>query len=300
MPRIDLNLLDILHTLVEEKSVSRAAVRLGVGQPAVSNALARLRHQVGDPLLVRSGNAMEPTARALELLTPVREALDAMTAAVEGAQRFDPTTYRGEFSIASVDYAAEVFAPAFAQRLRMWAPNATVRVARLNANAKDTMAGARSSHLVLSDASAPPGQLASVPFLSDDWHLIFRAGHPLEGTSPDTHALVAHPYVVSRIADDERRLATEELFAARGVRRRIAVTVPNSSYVATVIAATGHVALLCARLAERAAREYGVRSLPFPLPLPRLHVRLHWLRRHEASPLHRWLRERAIEMAAVL
>lgn len=298
--RIDLNLLNVLHTLVEERNVSRAAARLGVGQPAVSNALARLRHQVGDPLLVRTGRGMEPTARALDLVVPVREALEAMNAIAEGARRFDPRTYAGELSIAAVDYATQVFAPEFAHRLRGWAPRAVVRVVRAHANERDTAAKARECHLVLSDARIAPGVFHSVPLLTDDWRIIFRAGHPLDGAKVDAAALVRYGFVASRMVGDDLRAVADEVFAAYGLRRRIAVNVPNSGYAGAVVASTSHVALMVRRVAERAQQEYGVRAIPCPVPMPPIRVMLYWQRRHEASPLHRWLRERALEVAASL
>jgi len=297
---VDLNLLIVFHQLFTEKSVSAVAAQLGLTQPAVSNALARLRHQFGDPLLVRTGKGMEPTPRALDLVVPVREALEGMAAAVEGARRFDPSTYAGDFSIASVDYGTQVFAAVFAQRLREWSPRALVRIVRVHANERDTLSKARECQLVISDAHLSPVTYSSAPLLTDDWRVIFRPGHALDQGPFDVHALASHGFVVSRVHDDERRQVTDDVFAAFGLRRRIAVTIPNSAYCGAIVAKTSHVALITARLAERAAAEHGVRLARPPIPVPPMRVLLHWHRRHEASALHRWLRERALEVAASL
>jgi DNA-binding transcriptional LysR family regulator len=300
-PRIDLNLLDVLHTVVEERSVSRAAARLGVTQPAVSNALSRLRHQVGDPLFLKTGSGMEPTARAIELVAPVREALDAMSSAVEAARHFDPLTYRGEFAIAGVDYATHVFVPRFAQRLRERAPGSRIRIARLHGAPRHVFQAADDHHIVLPDTHSVAPDLPAKTLVSDQWRLLVREGHPLEAVAMPTAADASrHTFVVSRAPDDELRAAADRNLAALGLRRRTAVTVPSCAFVGAVVEATDHIALIPTRLADRYAREHRVRVLPSPIPMATMEVHMQWHPRHDRSPLHRWLRDCALEVAGSL
>ena len=124
--KLDLNLLTVLDTLLEERSVARAAARLYISRPAVSNALARLRELLDDPLLVKTQGGMEPTGRALALIAPVREALAVIEAAVRQARGFDPAATQAELRVAMGDYVAEIFLPGLVQRLSQLAPRLVI------------------------------------------------------------------------------------------------------------------------------------------------------------------------------
>src|SRR5437879_6395361 len=119
---IDLNLLVVLDALLEERSVTRAAAKVGLSQPAMSNALSRLRETFGDPLLVRTPGGMVPTARAHDLAEPVRQALRAIGSAIAPGPIFDPKISRHVFTIGTTDYAELVLLPELSKRLQNEAP----------------------------------------------------------------------------------------------------------------------------------------------------------------------------------
>ena len=121
--RIDLHLIRVLHTVLTERSVSRAALRLGMHQPAVSAALRRLRELAGDPLLVRSGTQMQPTEVGLRMMQPAADILRAAEGLFSDARQFDPRTATRTFSIAASDYLDPQFLPRLMAYLKQQAPN---------------------------------------------------------------------------------------------------------------------------------------------------------------------------------
>src|SRR5262245_27632740 len=125
LARFDLNLLVVLDVLLAESNVTRAASRLGLSQPAVSNALARLRHALGDPLLVRTPQGMAPTPRAQTLQAPLRDALARMGLALTGDDTFDPRTARRTFVLAATDYVQFVLLGPLVRRVHREAPGVT-------------------------------------------------------------------------------------------------------------------------------------------------------------------------------
>src|SRR5690606_38093968 len=130
----DLNLLRVLDALVRERNVSRAAERLALSQPAVSNALSRLRELLDDPLLVRVGRVMQPTPRALSLEAPIRAALQQIHSSLNAGQSFDPARSQQRFTIAVTDYVELICMPSLLQRLSQRAPGIHISIRQLTPN----------------------------------------------------------------------------------------------------------------------------------------------------------------------
>jgi DNA-binding transcriptional LysR family regulator len=131
--KIDLHLIRVLHTVLTERSVSRAALRLGMYQPAVS-ALKRLRELAGDPLLVRSGAGMVPTEAGLRMIEPAAEILRSAEMLFSDARSFDPGTARHTFSVAASDYLDPLFLPQLVASSRRQAPNCPIEIHPLSAD----------------------------------------------------------------------------------------------------------------------------------------------------------------------
>ena len=130
--RVDLNLLIVFETLMHERSVTRAAEKLFLGQPAISAALSRLRGLFDDPLFVRTGRSMEPTARATEIFSLLSPALDSISTAVSRASEFDPATSQAVFRIGLSDEVEFALLPSLLKRLRSEAPGIVLVVRRAN------------------------------------------------------------------------------------------------------------------------------------------------------------------------
>ncbi|PTT17463.1 LysR family transcriptional regulator, partial [Acidovorax sp. HMWF029] len=160
--KIDLHLIRVLHTVLTERSVSRAAVRLGMHQPAVSAALKRLRDLSGDPLLVRSGASMMPTDAALRMVEPAGAILRAAEALFSDARGFDPRTATRTFRVAASDYLDPLFLPQLVARIKVEAPLCPIEILPLSADAH------YHAHLALGDVDVVIGNWPQPP---DDLHM---------------------------------------------------------------------------------------------------------------------------------
>ncbi|MCB9671260.1 MAG: LysR family transcriptional regulator [Alphaproteobacteria bacterium] len=286
---LDLNLIVALHALLEERSVTRAARRLGRSQPATSNALARLRDLLDDPLLVREGQGMVPTARALALAGPVADALASLHRAVSPVPAFDPARDDRVFRVAADDLgtstvlrglAARVVAEAPGCRLEIWPARADPPVDALASGELDLALG------VFLD---PPGVLAWRDVGRHGFAVLARDGHPAlaDGLSLDAYCAYPHVLVSSRGAT---RSVVDYVLSTLGRSRRVGVTVPQFLAAPGLLAGTDLLATVPEAIAAGWADRLVVR--PPPLELPRFPLRVVWHRRHDADTGLRWLLER--------
>jgi DNA-binding transcriptional LysR family regulator len=283
---IDLNLFVVLHTVLEERSATRAAARLHVTQSAVSNALARLRDLLGDPLVVRSGRGLAPTPRAEELAPLLRDATDRIASALDRRGFVAEETTR-TFTIALADshQATEVprIAHAFAQRL----PRAKLRV--VSADYLAATDGLTSGDV---DAAFAPEQvvqpgLRSRALFEEHAALLVRRGHPrvrgrmtpaLFNALPhiDVHVVLGRPGTGHRVA--------QRGWEQAGVHRRVVLTVPYFMTAALAAAETDCVAAVPDRLAALCVRLLPLKRVAASFRLPRLRTALIWHDRTDADP----------------
>lgn len=294
--KLDLNLLTVLDTLLEERSVSRAAARLYITQPAVSNALARLRDLLDDPLLVKTRDGMEPTERALALIAPVREALGAIEAALRQARGFDPATTQAELRVAMGDYVAEIFLPGLVQRLRELAPGLVITARYVRLTAVEVSLACSDNHLVISRAPAAGDALRSAFLLREPFKLLARCDHPGIKDKLTLDEYCNLPHAVSHLISTDARTPLDDLLAALGRQRRVAVKVGMPMPI--VNAETDFVATQPAQMAYTLAEQRGlaVHDLPFDMPHGELY--LLWHRKYDESSLHRWVREQIVSQFA--
>jgi DNA-binding transcriptional LysR family regulator len=294
---IDLNLLVVFDALMIERNVTRAGQRIGLSQPAMSAALGRLRHIVGDELLVRRTGGMDPTPRALELEQPVRRALLQIQAAL-GSQVFEPHAAMRTFRIATNDFAASMLLPALCARLRAQAPGIDVRV---------LAADEQRSRMLLERAEC---DLAIAPFESFDprflrqeimphagFLCVMRKDHPLAGTPLTLDRFAATPQVlVSQIGDTIGFV--DSILAEHGLKRRVAVTVPHFLVAPLVVATTDLIATLPIRLARAFAAMADLIAVEPPFAQRHFPLAMLWTERTAGDPGHRWLRATLVEVAA--
>lgn len=296
--QLDLNLLTVLDALIEERNVSRAAEALHLTQPAVSNALARLRQLLGDPLLVREQGAMVPTPTALKLIEPVREALANIREAIEQAQDFDPAQVRAEVHMAIPDPVTEIFLPALVQRLRTRAPRLVLGIRHLPVMPSDAILACSENHLVLANAPVESDGIRSVHLLSEPFKLVARKDHPLLRDGLTLDAYCALPHAVAKLVTMAGRTMVDDLLAESGRSRRLAVMVGRPMPI--VDCDTDFVATQPETMARTLAARRGlaVHDLPFDLPPEEIH--LAWHRKYDSSALQQWLREQIVEHFAAL
>lgn len=291
--RIDLNLLLTLHALLAEQHVSRAALRLHRSQPAVSHALAQLREIFADPLLVRRGGRLQPTARALELAQPLQEALQQLDALL-GRPGFDPARARRSFRLAMSDYGARVVLPRLIQGLRRDAPEVDLVVTQGSREAmlSQLFDGEIDLALGVFPTLAAPLRAETLfeerfACLADRDSVPGRGGLTLAQWLARPHVLVA----VRPGADNEIDLA----LSALGEQRRVALALPHWTAATEVIAGTDLVLTVARRSLEGRLSLCGLRCFEPPLPIRAFSFQQAWHERREGDAAHRWLRGRVMQ-----
>lgn len=297
---LDLNLLVALHALLQEHSVTRAAARVGLSQPAMSHALAKLRDELNDPLLVRAGRHMTPTELAEQLAPRVGEVIGQISTIFEEARDFDPNTNTRSFRITATDYVQLAMLPALAARWDREVQGAQLSFAPTSQSALVDELRHGSLDLAISLTPSPlPPDLHTCELFSDEFVVMARADHPAlaEGLDVHTYAKLSHILGSSRSAP---RGIIDNHLAQQGLERRVALVVSEFLVVPHLIASSDHIATIFRRIADPFAELLPLRLHPVPLPLETVTVSLIWHRRVEHSRAHQWLRQFIIDTARTL
>ena len=293
---IDLNLLVAFDALLTERNVTRAGAANGLSQPAMSNALARLRALFDDPLFQRIGGRMEPTTRAAALAEPVRAALLQLQSALEGTGPFDPATARRRFVLASADYTELLLLPRLVARLGKAAPHVNIAFRDANRLNVREVLDAGEADIVLVPYIEGLTELRSMALLPEGFVTVARRGHPALKAGLTLKKFIALPHVLVSVEGEGTSLLDNAL-AARGLKRRIAVTVPHFSAVPFIVAASDAIATLPARIARRFAGATNLTVYKTPLRLEDLTLHAIWHRRHDTDSAHVWLRDQIVAVA---
>ncbi len=259
---LDLNLLIALDALLREASVSRAAMRIGLSQPATSHALQRLRELIGDPLLVRSGARMEMTPRAQALRVPLAQALDQVRGLFVPEQ-FDAATSERQFRLMMPDLAVELLMPPLMAKITRLAPNVRIDVVPWRGPAIFTAEFARTIDLVISIGNAFRGFHRQLLYTDSD-ALAVRRGHPAAAGLKKRNAFLAARHVAVVIRGQNEDLIDIWL-RDRGIERRIALVVPGYIEALHVAARTDLVAFVPRRLIGALSKQLALVPITPPL-----------------------------------
>jgi DNA-binding transcriptional LysR family regulator len=293
---IDLNLLRVIQAIDQEGSVTLAAARLGLSQPAVSNALARLRRMLDDPLFVRSSAGMEATPKARRVVMAMDAALGLIRQGLRDGTGFDPASAQEEFSLLMSDLGELVLLPPLMAHLRVWAPHVTVQTRPLSAASYAETLEAGLADLAIGYLPRPRSSLRSRRLFSDDFVCLVRPGHPVldQPFTLDRYERLAH-VAVSRRGRVEG-LVTAAL-ATAGIERRLALVLPHFAAAPAVVLASDLAATAPRRLLD-AMPGSGLVGLPMPLPMPTIELGLYWHERAQDDAAHRWLRGAFVRLFA--
>lgn len=297
MQRLDLNLLLAFEALIAERSVTRAAERMSVGQPAMSASLARLRTFFGDPLLVREGRSLVPTHRALELAAAFGEALDLIDSAVRASRGFDPPTAHRTFTVMASDYVLLLLLGPLVAELEAEAPGITLAVRPVAADYAEQIDRPQLDLMILPEEAANL-QVRSARLFTDRLVCAVDEGHPDVGERLTEEQFRTLPLVSYRAAPTETMI--EHRFRGLGIDRVTAVGTESIVIQPLVLAGTRKMALVPERLGRHFAEQAGIRLLDPPYPLAPMHVAMFWAPRAGHDPGHRWLRDRMRQAAAAL
>ncbi|GAA5236598.1 LysR family transcriptional regulator [Verticiella sediminum] len=287
LEEIDLNLLLVLHHLLDTRSVSRTAQRLGITQPGVSNALKRLRTMLEDDVFVRTADGMQATPYALELAAPVQRALDGLRTALSQGNRFEPAHSQREFTIAMSDLGEVALLPALMEGLATAAPGVALHTVRNDgADLADAMQSGRVDLALGLITHLPKGTFQRRLF-AQRYVCLYRRGHAFDGRKPSLRRFFAAEHVtVSQGAGHAR---ADRIIEAAGTRR-VRLRVPHFVSVAPLVAGSDLVATVPERYAQRLAGPFGLAYCPHPVALPSVDINLFWHARFHRDPANRWLR----------
>jgi len=301
---IDLNLLVVFDALMVERHVTRAALHNGLSQPAMSKALNRLRHLLDDRLFERRGGRMEPTPRALELAGPIHSALSDISRTLTLRGALDPRLVTASLRIAAIDLHQTSLLPALVARLRREAPGLDLQIRAIERHRLHDQLATGELDLAIAPILVGTPDLSAEPLWKDFLVTLIGADNPvplpmtLEAFAAAAHVVDAGHVQVA--PDGEGTSIVDSILAARGLRRRIAVVLPSSAGVPSVVAATDLIATLPSRIIKDLAALPGLRVLPAPLPPVEVSPHLFWHPRTQSSPLRAWLRGVIKEVATEL
>jgi LysR family transcriptional regulator, nod-box dependent transcriptional activator len=300
---LDLNLLVILDALLEEQSVTKAAQRVHVSQPAVSAALAKLRQHTGDELLEKVGREFRLTPRAQAMIIPVKEILIRIESAIYTGSEFDPSLTDRTFNIAMSTYSAEVLMPGLVEKLTRSYPGISCIVeeisadspARVNTGSIDCCVTFQQTKLLTSESFE---ELSYSPMFSDQWLLVAARGNDLVKESISYEEFCALPYVETRLA---RNLSSfvERTLDNQNFRPRASLAVPSFELAIKSVISSDCVAVVPAMLIDDRLRQF-LKMFEPPFEMPALEEFLVWHSRNDADPGHTWFRELILGVAAEL
>ncbi len=292
---LDLNLLVIFDTILAERNISRAADRLELAQPTVSNALNRLRQITGDRLFVRTGRGMEPTPHAERMAQPLREALATLRSALHARRQFDPASDRRTFTLFLTDLGEAFFLPRLLAHLRSVAPG--VKLTTLPMPDHNPQAALESGEVDLAIGNLPDMKTGYYQqrLFREQYIGIARPGHPLfademslERFRQASHAVVA-PHGTGHSV-------LEQSLLKLGLQERIVLRVQNFLVLPAIVIQTDLVAMVPRSAANQLASAYALKLMPLPIVLPEFVVKQCWHERFHTDAGNQWLRSQIAQI----
>lgn len=294
---IDLNLLVIFQEVFQERQISSVARKLNLSQPAVSNALARLRKTFNDELFVRTSQGMQPTPLAQQLADPVAAALSHITKALNQHESFDAASSQRQFTIAMTDVGEMYFMPILVEQCRRFAPQ--VQIATVRANNVDLMAEMETGRIDLSLGAFDQvsDALYHRRLFRQDYVCMYRQDHPLmrEGVSSKEFLSAEHLIVSTRENPyDKINQSLEKV----GITASNSFTVPHFSSVPYIVSSTNLVVIVPQKLAASAAVPFRLSYSKPPIKLPTLQTNIFWHRRFAQDEGNQWMRQLLVSLFA--
>lgn len=285
-------MLVTLEVLLTERSVTRAAARLNLSQPSVSIQLAKLREIYHNPLLLPGSRAMLPTARALGLLTPLRQTLADLGRLVAPEQPFDPLLAEMTWQLAAADAAEYAILLPMLPKLRLAAPQSrlAIREASPKNMSRDLADGVIDLGFLAREEA--PTELRHRQLFRENYLLVGRHDHPLLQTPPSLEQFCQLEFVMVSQDGGGFRTQIDTLLEAQGLTRRVVMSLPHFLFIPTLLARSDMVAMLPSRMLGELLG--SLRTCPVPLELPGYDMVMVWHERSHLDPAHSWLREQVV------
>lgn len=291
--RLNFQQLLYLEALVHERHVTRAAERMGIGQPAMSAALARMREVFKDVLLVKTSSGMQPTPRAIDLAKRVREISLLMNERGGADESFDLATSQASWRIMASDGTARTLLPSLMEAAGKQAPKMSFSVQAGDPRRVFEYLREGQFDLALSFVRKPTAELRQMVLYPQGMVCIARKGHPSIKGKLTLKQFVEQDHArwdVTSSANATLEEIVDESLARQGHARKTALTVANLTLLPAVIAQSNLLAVVPEHLAHAAVKTLQVQSLPLPFPVSRIDVSMIWHERAHQDPAHKWLR----------
>jgi len=287
--RIDLNLLTVFEAIYKTGSVSQGAKLLGMSQPAVSNALSRLRLHFSDKLFVRSDRGVKPTVTALRLAGPITASLNLLRTGLQIDADFDIRTANRHFRLIIHDFSVPSVLPKLLQMLDDPLSSCKIEVVTPNwTHPHEGLLNGDADIMLDAFPQETPG-LAFEPLMDAEAVCIVREGHPRIGHQLTRDQFAQNGHAVLKI-DVQRRLQVAHTIMSEKLSRREVCILPNASDLAATVATSDLIALVPRRYAELVAPIYRLRVLPVPFDYPKAKIFLGWATERTGDPGLRWIR----------
>ena len=286
---VDLNLLVALEALLSERNVTRAAQRLGLSQPAMSAALARLRTLFNDPLLLRTSRGMLPTAKGVELAAPVKQVLDEIGRIVRQADAFDPARAEVTFTITASDYVEFTILPRLVDHFEARAPGCRLAVRPINFATLPEQLERGEVDLALVSTTNAPENARLRPLYPERFVCAVRRGHPRAAKQISLEEFCALEHVLISPSGGAFVAQTDAALSALGRSRSVRLSVPHFLLIPEILGRSDMMAVLPERLARAHADRLHIMEVPFELP-PYTIAQV-WHERTHRDPARAWLRQ---------
>jgi DNA-binding transcriptional LysR family regulator len=292
--RLDLNLLVTLETLLVEQNVSKAAARLHLSQPAVSAQLSRLRDVFDDPLLIPAQRGMTPTAKAIELLDPLRQALDQVRATLTTHRNFEPAKAKLTVAIACTDYLQAAVVKPLVVALRTRSPGVRIALRNLDMQQLETQMARGDVDLALMTPEVAPQSLRTRHLFDERYVLIGRRNHPRlrDGLTVEEFAQLEH--VIVSLVGGGFVTPVDNALATLGHGRNVVLSAASFLFVPEIVSQSDFVALVPERLVRDSDEMLKVIDCPFPVE--GFAVGMVWHERSHGHSGQRWIREAIVSL----
>jgi DNA-binding transcriptional LysR family regulator len=295
LKHLDLNLLVVFEAVYSAGNISHAAGQLAMSQPAVSNALARLRDLLDDPLFVRAKGGVEPTTRAKALIEPIRQALGLIGLHLGSPDTIDLASYRRTFRISTMDILEPLLVPPLLNTIAKRAPGITIEgVASHPDIAQDVLAGTLDLACFAYPAKSP--EISIVPIGPVDLVVIARRDHPLIGKRldvPTMHGLLH----VALTAELRSHAQVDRELLVHGIKRHVMMAVSRLWSVPSIVAETDLVGMVPRAFAEYVAANFDIAIHDLPVAISGQHLYLMWNKKMDGDGAHKWVRDHLLQVA---
>ncbi len=292
LSNVDFNLLKVLDALITERNVTRAGERLGRSQPAVSNALHRLRVLLDDDLLVRGPNGFVLTPRADAIREPLRDAIALVEGCLSNGTRFNPGGATGVLRLSTPDRLTLALVPPLLTRMRELAPHMSLQVRTADRTQALDLIAQDSTDLALGWLDQKPPHLNAELLMEEALFCVFRRNHPIlkRGTPFDIARVLSFPHLVVS-ATGQRTAIFDDLLARHGLSRRALVAVTNFTAVPDLLQRSDMIGVFTKLAADVFRKSFALVTKPVPIEIGKIATNMVWHVRNDRDPKHTWFRQ---------